>query len=444
LNELAAAINDDANYNSTLTTALATKLPLAGGALTGAVTTNSTFDGRNVSVDGSKLDGIEANATADQTAAQILTALKTVDGSGSGLDADLIDGLSSGDLIRSNAADVKSSGDLNFSDSVKATFGASSDLQIYHDGSDSRIIENGAGDLYIGGASNIRFVNSAVNATYAMFTEGGKVQLNYNDSKRFETTDAGVTVTGNVVVSGTVDGRDVASDGSKLDGVASSANNYSHPNHSGEVTSSGDGAMTIANNVVDEANLKVSNGPTNGYFLSAQSGNTGGLTWAEVAGGGMTFLGSVAVTSSSAESISVSSLNLSGYKQVYITCRFLNCSQNQGFRLQNNHEWYQIALGNGGGSADNGNSWEMTCDLATGITYSSPCRHTEKEAPNYTNPKKATGAAVTFSSGGNPNPNITTSTTTITLYTRSGYPFTYTSNTSPQNEIRDMRIYGIK
>ena len=68
----------------------------------------------------------------------------------------------------------------------------------------------------------------------------------------------------------------------KLDGIASSANNYSHPNHSGEVTSSGDGAMTIADNVVDEANLKVSNSPTNGYFLSAQSGNTGGLTWAEV------------------------------------------------------------------------------------------------------------------------------------------------------------------
>ena len=37
LNELAAAINDDANYNSTLTTALATKLPLAGGTLTGTL-----------------------------------------------------------------------------------------------------------------------------------------------------------------------------------------------------------------------------------------------------------------------------------------------------------------------------------------------------------------------------------------------------------------------
>ena len=50
--------------------------------------------------------------------------------------------------------------------------------------------------------------------------------------------------------------------------------------HSGEVT--GGTVLTIADNVVDEANLKVSNSPTNGYFLSAQSGNTGGLTWAQV------------------------------------------------------------------------------------------------------------------------------------------------------------------
>ena len=41
LNELAAAINDDASYASTLTTALATKLPLAGGTLTGGLTINN-------------------------------------------------------------------------------------------------------------------------------------------------------------------------------------------------------------------------------------------------------------------------------------------------------------------------------------------------------------------------------------------------------------------
>ncbi|PHS22129.1 MAG: hypothetical protein COA84_13185 [Robiginitomaculum sp.] len=49
----------------------ATYLKLIGGALTGAITTSSTIDGRNVSVDGTKLDGIETNATADQTAGEI-------------------------------------------------------------------------------------------------------------------------------------------------------------------------------------------------------------------------------------------------------------------------------------------------------------------------------------------------------------------------------------
>jgi len=102
LNELAAALGDDANFSTTVTNSIATKLPLAGGALTGAVTTNSTFDGRNVSVDGAKLDGIEAGATADQTAAQILTAIKTVDGSGSGLDADLLDGSNSATFLNDN------------------------------------------------------------------------------------------------------------------------------------------------------------------------------------------------------------------------------------------------------------------------------------------------------------------------------------------------------
>jgi hypothetical protein len=45
--------------------------------------------------DKQKLDGIEAGATADQTAAEILTAVKTVDGAGSGLDADTLDGVDS-------------------------------------------------------------------------------------------------------------------------------------------------------------------------------------------------------------------------------------------------------------------------------------------------------------------------------------------------------------
>jgi len=42
----------------------------------------------------------------------------------------------------------------------------------------------------------------------------------------------------------------------------------------------------IADQAINEAKLQVSNAPTNGYVLTAQSGNTGGLTWAAASSGG--------------------------------------------------------------------------------------------------------------------------------------------------------------
>jgi hypothetical protein len=44
-------------------------------------------------------------------------------------------------------------------------------------------------------------------------------------------------------------------DKTKLDGVAVNANNYTHPNHTGDVTSTGDGATVIAANAVTTAKL---------------------------------------------------------------------------------------------------------------------------------------------------------------------------------------------
>ena len=78
----------------------------AGIDVTGNITVSGTVDGRDVASDGSKLDGIEAGATADQTASQILTLIKTVDGAGSGLDADTLDGISSASFLRSDASDT--------------------------------------------------------------------------------------------------------------------------------------------------------------------------------------------------------------------------------------------------------------------------------------------------------------------------------------------------
>jgi hypothetical protein len=58
----------------------------------GNVTVAGTVDGRDIATDGTKLDGIEAGAEVNPTASELLTSIKTVDGTGSGLDADLLDG----------------------------------------------------------------------------------------------------------------------------------------------------------------------------------------------------------------------------------------------------------------------------------------------------------------------------------------------------------------
>ena len=87
------------------------------------------------------------------------------------------------------------------------------------------------------------------------------------------TTAAAVTVTG--ALTGTLTGN--------ADTVTTNAN------LTGEVTSSGN-AATIADNIVDEANLKVSNAPTNAYVLTARSGNTGGMTWEAASAGGATIV----------------------------------------------------------------------------------------------------------------------------------------------------------
>jgi len=74
---------------------LGTSAPSQRLSVVGNIALTGTVDGRDVSVDGIKLDGVENGATADQTAAEIIAALLPIDGAGSNLDADTLDGISS-------------------------------------------------------------------------------------------------------------------------------------------------------------------------------------------------------------------------------------------------------------------------------------------------------------------------------------------------------------
>ena len=78
----------------------------AGIDVTGDITVTGNVDGRDVATDGAKLDLIEAGATADQTAAEIMTAIQTVDGAASGLDADLLDGSHKSEIIAQAVSDA--------------------------------------------------------------------------------------------------------------------------------------------------------------------------------------------------------------------------------------------------------------------------------------------------------------------------------------------------
>ena len=158
----------------------------------------------------------------------------------------------------------------NFTDTLKTKLDA---IEASADVTDATNV-TAAGALMDSEVTNLADVKAFATSDYATAAQGTTADA--------ALPKAGGAMTGAITTNSTFDGRDVATDGTKLDGIASSANNYVHPNHSGEVTSTADGATVIADNIVDEANLKVSNAPTNGYFLSAQSGDTGGMTWAEV------------------------------------------------------------------------------------------------------------------------------------------------------------------
>jgi len=85
-------------------------------------------------------------------------------------------------------------GNMTFNDNVKALFGTGSDLQIYHDGSNSFIDDAGTGALSIRG-SIVQFTGIS-GGVLLRGTAGGASELWYNGSAKLVTTNTGATVTG--------------------------------------------------------------------------------------------------------------------------------------------------------------------------------------------------------------------------------------------------------
>ena len=306
--EAGANVTDTANVVAALTAgsnvAIASNGTISSTNTTYSVGDNGLTQKNFTTTLKSKLDGIESNATADQSASQILTAVKTVDGASSGLDADLLDG-QHGSYYTS-----------------------------YADTAVSNLVSSAPSSL------------DTLNELAAALGDDANFSTTVTNSIATKLPKSGGQMTGNITMSGsqTVDGRDLSVDGAKLDGIAASANNYSHPtyngddfsvdtgvltgatvvsdidinittdtqghvtdangtvstrtltlanlgytgatnannyvhpNHSGEVTSSADGATVVASNVIDADNLKVTGNGSTSQFL--RSDGDGTFTWA--------------------------------------------------------------------------------------------------------------------------------------------------------------------
>ena len=224
LNELAAAMNDDAAFSTTVTNNLATKMPLAGGEFTGNVTFSGsqTVDGRDLSVDGAKLDGIESGATADQTASEILTLIKTVDGAGSGLNADLLDGISSASFLRSDTDDTFN-GELTISDSANQKLvlaGSDNPYITFQEGTTVKayIQWNSSGYLDLVNQESLESLRVRSGTNGLKFVEGNNERTVYHTGNLSE-GDGGLT---------TNNFTDALL--SKLNGIAASATNVTNNN----------------------------------------------------------------------------------------------------------------------------------------------------------------------------------------------------------------------
>ena len=139
-------------------------------------------------------------------------------------DANTLDGLDSTQFLRSDAADTKTGittfsdevilqsnlnvsgvstfqGNVNLGDNDVLNLGDSNDLQIFHDGLNSYVRDNGTGALNLVTATAVQILKVGGDKI-GVFTPDNSVDLYYANSKKFETTGYGVTVTGGAYISG--------------------------------------------------------------------------------------------------------------------------------------------------------------------------------------------------------------------------------------------------
>lgn len=285
-------------YDGTAYRVMASDVPAAGikSIYESNVDTNALTDALLV-----KLTGIETGATADQTKADIdalgiaaatLATPRNISLSGDATGTISFDGSANANIVVTVVDDLHSHIIANVDGLQTALDGKSSSAHVHALDDISNVTSATPGTDNVLTWNGVAWVDAPVSSLPA----GDAATLDGIDSTQFLRSDIADTLGANLTVSAgvTVDGRDISVDGTQLDtnttklagiesgatadqagseikslyeaelntnvftdtlltklnGIATSANNYSHPNHTGDVTSTGDGATVIAANAV--------------------------------------------------------------------------------------------------------------------------------------------------------------------------------------------------
>ena len=187
----------------------------------------------------------------------------------------------------------KSDNALTLNNDIKLKLGelAAGDTQIYSTGAHF-YLDNNDGHIYIrnnvdGDDGGNIYLQAKSGENGIIVTHDSHVRLYHDNEEKVRTNGSGITVySGAGTGTGTVTAN--------LSGNASTATKWAAEKSfdiTGEVTGSAvnfDGSSninfvaSIANNVIDEANLKISNSASNGKFLQCNTSASGSLTWADV------------------------------------------------------------------------------------------------------------------------------------------------------------------
>jgi hypothetical protein len=156
---------------------------------------------------------------------------------------------------------------VKLGDNEKIQIGNTQDLELFHDGTNSYVQDSGDGQLIVNTTNGGGVYVQSAGETMAQFISNGTVNLYHDNDHKFATTATGIDVTGNIAVSGTVDGRDIAADGILLDAIEAGA----------DVTDTANvvAALTAGDNITIAANGTITATDTDTTYLTATSSTAG-------------------------------------------------------------------------------------------------------------------------------------------------------------------------